>query len=101
MPEKRKRPHLLPSHKDELGEAKAIGREGRTVSAVRPFRFAKGFVSLNNLLRAVRLSVHATPGSLKTVSDVHPEIPLFLRSWLGSGNDRLFPIHRPVWSRCA
>lgn len=29
--------------------SKTIGREGRTVSAVRPFRFAKGFVSLNNL----------------------------------------------------
>lgn len=51
----------LPSHKDELRETEAIGREGRTVSAVRPFRFAQGSVNLNNLLRAVRLSVHATP----------------------------------------
>ena len=31
-------------------------------------------MSLNNLLRAVRLSVHATPGSVKSVSDVHPEL---------------------------
>ena len=51
----------LPSHKDELRETEAIGREGRTVSAVRPFRFAQGSVNLNNLLRAVQLSVHATP----------------------------------------
>ena len=92
---------MLLSHKDELLEAKASGWKGRTVSAVRPFRFAKGFVNLNNLLRAVRLSVHVTPGSLKTVSDVHPKIPLLLRRWLCPDNDRLFPIHRPAWSRCA
>ena len=78
-------------------------RAGRTNSfgCSSFFRFAKGFVNLNSLLGAVRLSVLVTPGSLKTVSDVHPEIPLFLRRWLGSGNDRLFPIHRPAWSRCA
>ena len=92
---------LLLSHKDELWETEAIGREGRTVSAVRPFRFAKGSVNLNILLRAVRLSVHATPRLLKSVSDVHPKIPLFLRRWLCPGNDRPFPIHCPAWSRCA
>lgn len=34
-------------------------------------------MSLNNLLRAVWLSVLATPRLVKSVSDVHPKIPLF------------------------
>ncbi len=47
-------------------------RAGRTNSfGCSSFSFSKGSVNLNNLLRAVWLSVLATPGSLKSVSDVN------------------------------
>ena len=92
---------MLPSHKDDNEKQKQSGGKDEQFWLFVLFVLRKGFVSLNNLLRAVWLSVLATPRLVKSVSDVHPEIPLFLRRCLCLGNDRLFPIHCPAWSRCA
>ena len=92
---------MLPSHKDDNEKQKQSGGKDEQFWLFVLFVLRKGFVSLNNLLRAVWLSVLATPGSLKSVSDVYSKIPLFLRRWLCPCNYRLFPIHRPAWSRCA